>query len=234
MPWLDFLQAGNMRGKMKYREDLSATENTAFVLLCVLPWLGILILVWRKYHRPGGFVTIHDLLFVLLSAVLWGFHFQFTDGVFLAVLTAAVGSLCYAVFLLLIEESRTASWSINVGRIPLVATIAAVLLPLVFTQLAGLIRGKTVTDMTGCSVEMQIGGVAVLLSIVEFVVSVRPLTKGLSMLDGYFDEFPDNETMYLIAFFVALIVVIVWPLTNQNVPNVLQWIVACALHVTWK
>lgn len=155
-----------MTGKMRYKQDLSLRENIFFVLLFLLPWLGILLLIMRKRNITRTQVFVHDYLLLVTSVLFWAFFFSTTNGILLALVVAALGSLCFATFLLLIEECRMARWSVSVGGVPIVVWLSAIVLPVMFFQLAILMRNIPVGNVAECPSEMRTAGVVVLLAIV--------------------------------------------------------------------
>jgi hypothetical protein len=216
-----------MTSKVKYREDLSLRENLSFVLLFLLPWLGILLLMMRKREATKTNVLLYDYFLLLTSLLLWLFLFATTNGLLLALAAATLGSLCFATFLLVVEECRIAKWNITVGNIPIVIWLAAVILPALFFQLASLMRGDSLVSTAECSLSMLRTGIVVLIVIGQLLITAKSSVSNASLLQGYFDEFPDNEVLYLLACFLGAAMVIVWPFFNKGVPNLLLLAISC-------
>ncbi|GMQ90007.1 MAG: hypothetical protein BMS9Abin10_0349 [Gammaproteobacteria bacterium] len=215
-----------MTSKVRYRQDLSPSENTAFVLLFLLPWLGILLLIFRK-NRLGNGILVHDYLLFVISLLYWLFLFSITDGVLLALAVAALGSLCFAMFLLLVEECRMNKWSMTVRGVPVVILIYAVLLPLLSFDVASEMRNVPAEHLPKCAGEIQMVAILILTVIGQLLVAAKAFVASPSLLSGYFDEIPDNEGLGLLLSFFGVIAVVVWPLVNENVPNLFMLISSC-------
>ena len=216
-----------MGNKVKYKQDLSLSENAAFVFLFLLPWLGIFLLIIRKKTLKHMAASIHDYLALVVSILYWGFLFSIVPGVLLAVVVAALGSLCFGMYLLLTEESSMNKWSITVGGVPIVILIYAMLLPLLSFDVASVMRNVPVSHLSICNGEIHTAGIFILIVIVHFVVAAKSFVSGTTLLSDYFDEIPDNEGLGLLLSFFGLIAVVIWPLINENVPNWFALVASC-------
>ena len=212
---------------MKYKQDLSISENTAFVFLFLLPWLGILLLIIRKKALKHAPILILDYLLFIICVLYWAFLFLTTEGVVLAIVVAALGSMCFGMYLLLIEECRMNKWSITAGGAPVVVLLHAVLLPLLSFDIASAMRNVPAERLPECSGEIKTAGIFILAVIVQFLVATKAFASSPSLLSDYFDEIPDNEGLGLLLFFVGVIAVVVWPLINENIPNFLALAASC-------
>lgn len=216
-----------MANKVKYNEELSASENTAFVALFFLSWLGILLLILRKKKITRKSVLLHEYLLFIVSFLYWFFLFMTTEGVVLALTVAALGSLCFGTYLLFIEESHMNKWSITVRNTPIVIMLLAILLPIIFFDLAGMMRNIPAGDATKCVGEIRMAGIMVLAVIIHFLFAAKTFLSNQSLLSNYFHEIPDNEGIFLILSIFGFIAVITWPHFNENVPNFTTLVASC-------
>lgn len=216
-----------MTNRVRYKLDLSLLENVSFVFLFLVPWLGVLLLILRRKRLGHPSISVHDYLFLAVSFLLWWFFFSATNGLLLALAVAMVGSMCFATFLLIVEESRMAKWSITIGGVSAVIWMAAVVLPVMFFELANMMRNVPFGNAAECSGVIRTAGINILLVIGLFLSGARAFVGNASLLQGYFDEFPDNEGIYLVASFLGLIAVITWPLMNAAIPNLPLLAITC-------
>jgi len=58
-----------MTSKVPLRKNLSPWENASFVVLFLLPPLGILLLILRKKIATGARALVHDYLLLVASVL---------------------------------------------------------------------------------------------------------------------------------------------------------------------
>jgi len=155
------------------------------------------------------------------------YFFLTTNGLALPFAVAALGSLSFGTFLLVVEESRVAKWSVSVGHAPIVVWLMAIILPIVFFQLANLMRNSAIADVNACTEKTRIASIVILAVVAEFLFAAKTLVCQGSPLRDYFEEFPDNEGTYLFASLLGIAMVLAWPLFNNNAPNVVRLITSC-------
>lgn len=199
---------------MKYRQTLSRRDSTAFALLFLMPWLGVPLLIWRK-KTLGVDILVYDYLILVAGAAIYAALWTTGQQTLIRFVGATVGSMCVGTFLLIIEEARVAKWSIKIGNHPFVVLLLGGSLPLVFYQIVSLMRGGPVE----CSRDMRISVVAVAIVTACFLIGARALTSNRTLLDGYFEEFPDNEVVYLVAGLATIAMVVIWPTFNESIPS---------------
>lgn len=215
-----------MTKRVRYRKDMSPKENIAFVLLFILPWLGIVFLIGRKLRTYKSTGQLSDYLLAAASGLFWVYLFSTADGVLSALVAATLGSMCFSVFLLVIEECRMAKWGAAAFSTPIAVMIMAIILPAIFFQLSGLAGNLPISRITECTRDMRAAGAVLVLSVAALLFSGRSCVSRVSLLSGYFDELPDNEVAYLGVSVLGVVAVIAWPHVNSDVPNVLR-IIAC-------